>query len=217
MKSILSTKKLSISQKKLLLNASLSLIEYNAITTETIDFGLPKRKIKNVIFTSKNAVNALLGKIEAENCFCVGEKTAALLTENGFKVKEIADYGAELAPILIEKYSEEKFTFFCGNKRKDDIPNGLAANGIPLEEIQVYKTSLNPVKLNQNFDAILFFSPSGVQSYVSRNELKDTTAFCIGTTTAAEAKKHTDDIVIANRPSIENVIVQAVKYFKKDE
>lgn len=217
MKSILSTKKLSVAQKNLLLNASLSLIEYNAITTETIAFKLPKKNIKNVIFTSKNAVNALLGKIKAENCFCVGEKTAALLTENGFHVQEIADYGAHLAPILIEKYSEEEFTFFCGNKRKDDIPNGLAANGIPFEEIQVYKTSLNPTKFKQDFDAILFFSPSGVQSYVSKNSLSNSLAFCIGTTTAAEAKKYTNDIVIANRPTIENVIVQVANYFNKDE
>ena len=215
MTSILSTKKLSVSQKHLLLNAGLSLIEYHAITTKIIDFTLPQKKIKNVIFTSKNAVNALLGKIEIENCFCVGEKTAALLSKNGFHVQEIADYGAELAEILIEKYKWEKFTFFCGNKRKDDIPNGLAKNEIPFKEIQVYKTSLNPKEFQQDFDAILFFSPSGVQSFISQNELIDTTAFCIGTTTAAEAEKHTNNIIIATRPSIENVIVQAVKYFNK--
>ena len=64
MKSILSTKKLSNSQKQLFLNSGLSLVEYNAIVTETTNFKLPSEKIENAIFTSKNAVNAVLEKVQ---------------------------------------------------------------------------------------------------------------------------------------------------------
>ncbi len=215
MKSILSTKKLSNSQKQLFLNSGLSLVEYNAITTEATDFKLPSKKIKNAIFTSKNSVNSISGKVPVENCFCVGEKTADLANENGFHIQEIADYGKDLAEIIVQKYAEESFTFFCGNIRRDDIPEILKKNKIEFTEIEVYKTSLNPKPFSQEFDGILFFSPSAVQSFTDKNRLKDAMAFCIGKTTAAEAKKHTNHIITATKPSIENVIVQVVKYFKK--
>ncbi|WP_037318512.1 uroporphyrinogen-III synthase [Salegentibacter sp. Hel_I_6] len=215
MKSVLSTKKISNSQRQLFLNSGLSLIEYDAILTETTDFKLPSEKIKNAIFTSKKAVNAVLDKIEAENCFCVGQKTAEVLSYNGFHIQEIADYGKDLAETITKKYTAETFTFFCGNKRRDEIPEILEYKNVQFTEIEVYKTGLNPQSFSQEFDGILFFSPSAVQSFTAKNELKSAMAFCIGTTTASEAKKHTNNLIIATKPSIENVIVQVVKYFKK--
>jgi uroporphyrinogen-III synthase len=214
MKSILSTKKLSNSQKQLFLNAGLSLVEYNAIIIEAVDFELSSEKIKNAIFTSKKAVKAVLGKVEIENCFCVGEKTAAILSENEFQIQEIADYGKDLAEIIVQKYPEATFTFFCGKKRRDELPEILKLENIKCKEIEVYSTGLNPREFPQEFDGILFFSPSAVQSFTAENQLKNTIAFCIGETTATEAKKHTKNIIIATKPSIENVIVQVAKYSK---
>ena len=213
MKSILSTKKLSNSQKQLFLNSGLSLVEYNAIVTETTNFKLPTEKIENAIFTSKNAVNAVLEKVQLKNCFCVGEKTGELLSDNGFHIQEIADYGKDLAEIITKKYGAEEFTFFCGNKRRDELPGILQKGNVHFTEIEVYKTSLNPQFFPQEFEGILFFSPSAVQSFTAKNQLKGTTAFCIGNTTAAEAQKHTNNIIIATKPTIENVIVLVVKYF----
>ena len=213
MKSILSTKKLSNSQKQLFLNSGLSLVEYNAIVTETTNFKLPSEKIENAIFTSKNAVNAVLEKVQLKNCFCVGEKTGELLSDNGFHIQEIADYGKDLAKIITKKYAAEEFTFFCGNKRRDELPDILQKGNVHFKEIEVYKTSLNQQSFPQEFEGILFFSPSAVQSFTTKNQLKGTTAFCIGNTTAAEAQKHTNNIIIATKPTIENVIVQVVKYF----
>ncbi|TDN87347.1 uroporphyrinogen-III synthase [Salegentibacter sp. 24] len=215
MKSILSTKKLSNSQKQLFLNSGLSLVEYDAITTEILDFELPSKKIKNAIFTSKNSVNAVAGRVRIENIYCVGEKTANLANERRFHIKEVADYGKDLAEIIVQKYFEESFIFFCGNKRRDDIPEILQKNEIDFKEIEVYKTTLNSKSFSQEFDGILFLSPSAVQSFTAKNRLKDARVFCIGKTTAAEAKKHTNNIITATKPSMENVIVQVVKYFKK--
>jgi len=213
MKSILSTKKLSNSQKQLFLNSGLSLVEYNAIIIETTNFKIPSKKIENAIFTSKNAVNSVIEKIELKNCFCVGEKTAELLSDNGYHIQEIADYGKDLADIIVKKYATEEFIFFCGNKRRDELPEILQKENIQFKEIEVYKTSLNPQRFPQEFEGVLFFSPSAVQSFTAKNQLKETTAFCIGNTTAAEAQKHTNNIIIATKPTIENVIVQVVNYF----
>jgi uroporphyrinogen-III synthase len=216
MSTVLSTKKLSLSQKQLLLNAGVGLMEYDAIQIEFIDFKTDNQVIKNAVITSKNTVKAILKKdLKIGNCFCVGEKTASLLRKNNYNIAEIADYGVNLAQIIVGEYPKEKFTFFCGSERREELPGILKKNSVNFDEIQVYKSSLKPKQFEREFEGILFFSPSGVKSFVSKNKLNKSIAFCIGSTTASEAKKHTSNIVTANKPSIENVIVQAAKYFNK--
>lgn len=214
MPTVLSTKKLTEPQRSLLLQAGIGLVEYNAIAVEEVDFKA-NEKIENAIITSQNAVKALIdNKVQIENCFCVGEKTKTMLEANGFEVKVMTNYGKELAEIIVQKYADEKFTFFCGNLRRDELPELLTKNKVDFTEIEVYKTILNPKKFERRFDGVLFFSPSTVESFTKENSLKSTAAFCIGTTTAAEAEKHTNKIIIATKPTIENVIVQVVKKLK---
>lgn len=215
MPTLLSTKKLSTNQKQLLLNSGLGLVEYNAIQIEFIDFAKENPTFKNAIITSKNSAKAILkNNLEIEKCFCVGHQTANLLKDKGYHIAETADYGADLAETIVEHYQNKNFTFFCGNKRRDELPAILTENNIHFSEIEVYRTTLNQKIFQQEFDGLLFFSPSAVKSYTAKNEMKDSISFCIGKTTASEADKYTSKVVIANKPSIENVVVQAVKYFK---
>ncbi len=218
MKSVLSTKKLSNSQRDLLLNASVSLVEYNAIKIQFEPFQVLKN-IKNAIFTSQNGVNAYFANLSEaknviENCFCVGEKTKLLLEHKGQKVIKCTEYASELAEYLVKNHKIDSFHFFCGNIRSDEIPSKLKENHIRFEEIKVYKTTLNLKKFDRQFDAVLFFSPSGVQSFISENKLEATKAICIGTTTASEAKKYSQNVVIANTTTVESVIAKAVKTLK---
>lgn len=214
MPTVLSTKKLTESQRSLLLQAGIGLVEYDAITIDPVDFEV-KTKIENAIITSQNTVIGLVDKkVQIENCFCVGEKTKALLEKNGYKVKVMANYGKELAEIIVDEFADEFFTFFCGNLRRDELPELLLENNVSFTEIEVYNTVLKPKKIERTFDGVLFFSPSAVESFTKENTLDNNIAFCIGTTTAAEAEKHKNKIVIANKPTIENVIVQVVKNLK---
>jgi len=214
MPTVLSTKKLAVNQRELLLNSGIGLVEYNAIAIEFPEFDLKEDYIQNAIFTSKNAIRAIENKkLSIENCFCVGEKTASLALEKGFKIIEKADYAEDLGLKIIKKHSKKEFYFFCGNNRLDKLPELLNTNKITYTEIKVYKTELNLKKFESEFDGILFFSPSGVQSFTNLNSLH-TTAFCIGETTASEAKKHTSKFIIASKPSIENVIAKVVLNLK---
>ncbi len=211
---ILSTKKLTIAQKELLLNTGISFVEYNAIQIEFLE-SIVEADIQNAIFTSKNAVRAIINSgMNISNCFCVGENTKRLLEENGKKVIETAQNASNLAEIIIKNYKDDSFLFFCGNLRRNELPDLLNQNNIELKEQIVYKTHQNLKKFDRSFDGILFFSPSGIQSYVEENKMNDSIAFCIGKTTASEARKHTKNIIIANKPTVENVIVQTAKYFK---
>ena len=214
MLTVLSTKKLKESQKLLLQNAGVSLVEYNAIKIEFIPFQVPK-KIENAIFTSQNAVEAFfltnVRSSAVENCFCVGEKTKSLLKENGVNVIKMTEYASELADYLVKNHKTDVFHFFSGNIRSDEIPSTLKENNIFFEEIEVYKTTLNPKKFERQFEAILFFSPSSIRSFISENKIDKSIAVCIGTTTASEAKKYTENVVIANATTVESVIAKTVK------
>lgn len=217
MPTVLSTKKLSLAQKNLLLNSGIALVEYDAIKINFIDLEL-SGFFKNAIISSQNTAHAISRKdIRTGRCFCVGSKTADYLKHQGYNVVEVADYSKDLGAIIAANYSGESFTLFCGNRRREELPSILKEKNIPLEEIEVYRTHLDPVSFEQKFDGILFYSPSGVKSYISANILNGSLAFCIGNTTAAEAEKHTENIITATKPSVENVIVQVVKKFKDDK
>ena len=221
MATLLSTKKLKPNQKELILNAGLSFVEYDSIKTENISFEIP-HELKNAIFTSQNAVKAFVkkqlpspsGEGLGVRAFCVGEKTKELLEKNGLKVVEIGENASKLGEKIAKSYKSESFYFFTGNKRRDELPQILGDSNIELNEIEVYKTSLNTKEFYQNFDGVLFFSPSGVQSFAAHNKFGESLAICIGNTTATEAKKHTQNIEIANSTSVESVIARAVKVLK---
>lgn len=214
MATVLSTKKLALNQKELLLNSGIGLVEYDAISIKFIDFNILNENIQNAIFTSKNAIKAIEGKdIDITDCYCVGVKTSAFASEKGFKVIFSADNSRELALKIIKEHNQKEFRFFSGNKRRNELPELLKKNKIKLTETQVYETQLNPNKFESEFDGILFFSPSGVQSFTEQNQI-NTTAFCIGETTASEAKKHTNKVILATKPAIENVIAKVVSNLK---
>ena len=215
---ILSTKVLSPSQRETLVNAYFSVIEEDFIATKNQNFDLTEIN-SNLIFTSQNAAQSVLlhpkcQELKSKNVFCVGIKTKALLEENGFNVIVYVDYAADLAEIITLIYANESYTFFSGNLRKETLPIALKEANIKFNEIQVYETSLTPKKIKDTVEAILFFSPSGVESYLMENKLKKEICFCIGETTAAALPINVKNIIVANQPSIEEVIENAIAEFK---
>lgn len=219
---ILATKILSANQKQELVKAHFQVIEADFIKTETENFELTELN-DNLIFTSQNAVRSflknpkqeeLIQQLRNKNVFCVGLKTKILLSEAGFNVVAYTGYASDLAEIITLIYANESYTFLSGNLRKDTLPKALAEAGIKYNEIQVYKTSLTPHKIKEAVDAILFFSPSGVESYLKENKIKKETCFCIGETTAEALEKVTKNIIIADQPSVENVIEDVIEEYK---
>ncbi|GGG39675.1 uroporphyrinogen III methyltransferase [Croceivirga lutea] len=217
MKSVLSTKILTTAQQHLLLNAGLGFVHYNAIETKPIGFEIPKKPFDYYIFTSKNAVKSYVNQYaDKKPCFCVGEKTKEFLELNGFEIIQQFKYAADLAAYITEHYKDTSFLFLSGNLRKEDIPRLCENKTLELKEVVTYETAFNPKSFEQDFDGLLFYSPSGVQSFTKQNKVKGT-CFCIGETTATEAKKHTNKIKIATKQTIENVLVQAIKHLKQND
>ncbi|KAF2336537.1 uroporphyrinogen-III synthase [Flavobacterium daemonense] len=215
---ILSTKILSPLQKQELTKAGLEVIEADFIKTENKAFEL-KNLNESLIFTSQNAVHSVLSnpkseELKSKNVYCVGLKTKFLLSENGFNVVAYTGYASDLAEIITLIYGNESYTFFSGNLRRDTLPEALKENGIKFNEIQVYETTLQPQKIKANPEAILFFSPSGVKSYLKDNTINKQICFCIGETTAEALSKITKNIIIADQPTIEDVIEDVIHEYK---
>jgi uroporphyrinogen-III synthase len=215
---ILSTKILSNVQKQELVNANFNVLEANFIATQNQSFEL-KDIFDNLIITSQNAAQSILlhskcEELKTKNVFCVGLKTKALLEENGFNVIVYVDYASDLAEIITLIYSSESYTFFSGNLRKETLPKALKEAKIKFNEIQVYETTLTPQKIKTSVDGILFFSPSAVESYLKDNKIKAEICFCIGNTTAESLEKVTKNIIVADQPSVENVIDDVIEEYK---
>ena len=215
---ILSTKILSSLQKQELLNAGFEVNETDFIKTENKNFELTSVN-DNLIFTSQNAVRSFFQhpkfeELKTKNVFAVGLKTKILLSEAGFNVIAYTGYASDLAEIITLIYANESYTFFSGNMRRETLPESLKAAGIELNEIQVYETTLTPQKIKTAVEAILFFSPSGVESYLKENNIKNEICFCIGETTAGALDKKTKNIIIAEQPSVEDVIEDVIEEYK---
>ncbi len=221
---ILSTKSLFPEQKQILLDANMAVDDFDFIATNAKKFELDQ-VYDNLIFTSKNTVQAVLqhpnfDQLKSKKVFAVGMKTKSLLTENGFNVVAYTGYAADLAEIISLVYSKESYTFFCGNLRRDELPNTLKENGILFNEIETYETALTPQKIKQQPDGILFFSPSAVESYLKLNSINDELCFCIGETTAEALvpklrENKIKNRIIAEKPAIEQLIQEVIAYYNR--
>lgn len=216
--SILSTKILAPEQKSVLIEKGFSLTEFDFITIHYEEFTL-KSVGSLLLFTSQNAVRSVLLHQECENlkkipAICVGEKTAELLSKNGWQVIHYEEYAEMLGNYVRKNLSVKNITFFCGNLRRETLPNLLKESGISFTEIETYQTVLSPHEIKLPHTAILFFSPSGVKSYVSKNQISDEICFCIGETTASEALKFSSNCVLPEKPTVNSLLEKCVSYFQ---
>ena len=169
-----------------------------------------KNEIKNVIITSKNAVEALITNYSAvelqfKNIYCVGRRTKRLVENRIGEVKHTEKNAKKLAEYLVDFIEGTEVTYFCSDLRLDDLPNILEENHIKVNEVEAYQTKFNAIKVDENVEGIMFYSPSTVKSYMQENDATQI-AFCIGETTAKEAKKHFKDVRVAKLPTVESVI-----------
>lgn len=225
---ILSTKVLSKEAIDKAMLHDILIDELPFITTEPINTDELKKILKEflqqnitAVFTSKNAVQAFDQIANAEvpwKIFCIGHSTKKFISKifGEEKISGIADSAAELSDVILQDDTIKKVIFFCGKQRREELPQKLTAKGIEVEEIVVYETLETPQKISRkNYDGILFFSPSAVNSFFSLNKINDQTKiFAIGKTTAdAIHQQINKDLIIAETPGEENMIDRVISHF----
>ena len=196
------------------------LLFHEKVTVESADFikislnrihpRFLKNEIENVVITSKNAVESLVTNYSAielqfKNIYCVGRRTKKLVETKIGKVTHFENSAKKLANYLVEFMEGNEVTYFCSDLRLDDLPTILEKNNIKVTEVEAYQTKFDGIKIADTIEGVMFYSPSTVESYITKNNT-EAIAFCIGETTAAEAKKHFKDVRIAKVPTVESVI-----------
>jgi len=218
LQNIYSTKKLSELQKKTLSetigikDSDFIKIRFNRIPPKEI-----RNEIENVVITSQNGVEALLNsftrdEMNFKNIYCVGRRTKKLIENRIGKVAHVAKNAQKLGEYLATELENKKVTYFCSNLRLDVLPTFLRTEGITVNEVEAYKTMLSSEKIDDEVSGVLFYSPSGIESYLEENST-DKVAFCIGETTAVEARKHFAKVEVANMPSVDSVLELVNNYF----
>ncbi len=201
----------------------LSFIETESILSVEVQQEIDQVALQTttVVFTSMNAVDAVTvfldGHNPAWNIYTLGTTTKNLVAAyfGEEKIMGSAPDATALAEIIAGEGLTEEINFFCGDRRRDELPGILRKNEIGVNEIVVYHTIATPHKINKAYHGILFFSPSAVESFFSINKVAaETLIFAIGNTTAACIEKYCNNkIIVADEPGKENLVEKMIAYF----
>lgn len=215
---IFSTKLLTEEQRQLL-NISIKSQSSDVIkiSSNRIKPSVFKSPIDNVVITSKNALEAIINnyspdELQFKNIYCVGRRTKKLIEQKIGPVKHKENNAKALANYLVDYIDGTEVTYFCSNIRLDDLPTILQKNNIKVNEIEAYQSRFDAKKIEDSVEGVMFYSPSTVESFLSQNK-SPKVAFCIGETTATEARKHCTDVRVAKVPTVESVIELVNEYY----
>jgi uroporphyrinogen-III synthase len=150
---------------------------------------------------------------EGRPAYAVGPKTADELRELAFDVAgEDTGTAAALASRIAEDQPQEPLLFLSGNRRRDDLPDGLRAANIDFEELVVYETQARtdlslPPPADESW--LAFFSPSGLAAVQQATEgpLSSYRLAAIGPTTAASLEDAgLSPAAVADTPSPDGLV-----------
>ncbi len=172
-----------------------------------------------LVFDEERSLQSLW---QERTAFAVGPKTAESLRALSFDVQgEKTGTAAELAAYIAESDPSGPLLFLCGNRRREDLPEGLRAAGVAFEELVVYETRLREdLSLPPPAEGrwLVFFSPSGLEA-VRRAETGSLSAYrcaAIGPTTAASLEEAgVVSEAVASSPTPEGV-VEAIRAAEED-
>lgn len=225
---ILSTRPIDSSLIEEANTAGIDIDEISFIETEPIQTIEVQQEIANamlqssaVVFTSMNAVEAVANELLDQQpdwrIYSIGNTTKQLVKKyfGEESIAGTADSAAELAELIADEGYDDEVIFFCGDQRRDELPDILRSNDIEVNEIVVYQTIAVPFKVEKKYHGILFFSPSAVESFFSNNKAAEQTIlFAIGNTTATTLKKFSNNkIIISDEPGKENLVRKMMEYF----
>ncbi|MBX9733016.1 MAG: uroporphyrinogen-III synthase [Chitinophagaceae bacterium] len=212
MRQIISTKKLT--EQELIHARSLSqeVICFDVIQTEALPFNISHAvQFDSLAFTSVNAVTYFLADEQVllllahKTIFSISGKTTKALLDKGFKAITTADNALQLAA-KIKQSAAVSVLHPCSSIRLNDLEKELDNSGIHYIPVPVYTTNFIDIKIDaKEYDALLFFSPSGVESFLNQNEIApNAICCCIGETTARflQTQQCNNHIIYPASPSV---------------
>lgn len=220
MKQVLSTKTLNEETLAYARTLNLNVQCKDFIKIVPISFELNNTGFDSIAFTSSNAAKFFLKKPDAKELlktktvFALSGKTANILN---WPSAIVANSAEKLAGKIIS-YKSKWALHPCGNLKLDILEEKLKQAYIKYSHLIVYETKLNVIKINKNYDTVLFYSPSGIKSFLSANKWNTSTiACCIGETTAEAFNKiHSNaTIIVSESPTPEAMLKTVANYIQK--
>lgn len=178
-------------------------------------------KPASIVITSMNAAELVLAELKEKAVkpqwyiYTLAGITKDILTE--YFHPDLIAGTARNASLLADKIiddNREQVIFFCGNIRRDELPEKLQNQNIHVEEVIVYETTLTPHTISEDYAGIMFFSPSAVESFFSNNKIAfDTTLFAIGDTTCQKIKQYVENrVIISETPNKDQMVQNVIQY-----
>ncbi len=205
-----------------LLNLAVQGVDF--IETRAFDFNLVEASsFDTVAFTSANAVKHFFEKagaaslIKGKSIYALQGRTEDVLTKRGALPKKTAHNAAGLADLILESGSAKSVLHPSGNLRLDRLEMKLGARGVGYIPLLVYKTVFHSdIKVAEPADAVMFYSPSGIESFFVKNDISNkTVCCCIGETTAnaLKEKRKEANIILPKEPSPVSMIDAIHEHF----
>lgn len=187
-----------------------------------------------VILTSRNAADHYFRMCkemrftvpDSMKYFCISESTAYYLQKYVVYRKRKIFFGKQTFGDLmdvIKKHKNEKFLLPCSDIQKQEIPDMLTKANIDFTKSIFYRTVASDLSdlANVNYDMLVFFSPSGIES-LFRNfpdfSQNGTQIAAFGPTTHKAVEDAGLDLNVAapmpNAPSMSMAIEQFIKAAK---
>lgn len=195
---ILSTKPLTDEECALASKEGATLSAIQVIDTQPVAFAWPlTAHYDAAVFTSSKGVERFITQpphadwLKGIPVFALSGKTKAALIAKGIDVTATAATTSALAEVIIQHKDIHALLHPSSDKRLPFLEEKLMPYSISYHALTVYQTILlYPPATPPVYDAILFFSPSGVESFLKNNTIPASAVCgCIGNTTAAYVKK----------------------------
>lgn len=225
---ILSTKSLAADELEFAALQGVEVRCLEVIKTEPLPFQLPRvNSCDAVAFTSANALryffrnDEVAAALAGKTIFSIEGKTTQHLRVKGFVPQLTAYNGEQLADKVIASATAKAVLHPCSSIRLPVLEQKFAAAGIAYTALPVYHTSLlSGVKAEGGYDAVLFYSPSGVESFLAENKLpQNVVCCCIGNTTAQYLKERCPaaEIIVPEIPITLEMLKHAISYLKTEK
>lgn len=155
---------------------NIQLIAHSMIEFKATSFTFQANENEACFFGSKRAVTFFLKQHTIPShvlICCIGNTTAEILENNGYKVDFVGDNASDAQQVAQDLVS------FLGDKKLCVIRSNISMRSIPkafppsqVSEICVYETVLSPMQIKEIPDVLVFTSPSNVDGFLLKNEIK---------------------------------------------
>lgn len=183
----------------------------------------------SIVFTSANAVRIFLSEMDPEilrnkNIFSLQGATREELANHNLIPVAIAPDAETLGNLIKLRQAELdilRVLHPTGDLTLPHLKTAATGQGLEYQHVTVYNTCLHPVPVDGTLvDAVLFFSPSAVDSFSMANRFLEQRYYvCIGSTTYKRLwdYTHTNNILVADHPTPEAMLMKLFKMARHDK